>query len=131
MSNNTINDLFINKYRKRIVQENKFAYDLFKSAYNKAKTNNNKRKVLNKAIKYKSNLHGIFFILQNQGHGYGKPINSPSYSKTPKVTRNYFERNVRNFKSTGNLNANLAKLNSLIKRYKNIMNKTTGFNGMH
>jgi len=125
-----LNKMFTNKYRKEILEANKFGHKLFTNALYRTQTNNNRQKVLNKAKNYKNNLHSIFFILRNQGPGYGKPINSYEYSGIPKVTRNYFERNVKNFNSTGNLNANLAKLNVLIERYKkNIKNKTYGFGG--
>jgi hypothetical protein len=114
-----LKDIFTNKYRRILVTNKKF-YTIFTTALNRAKTNNNRNKVLNKARQYQPKLESISHILRNQGVGYGKPINSPIYSTTPEITRTHFKRNVESFITTGKLNANLAKLNVLIKRLENI-----------
>jgi hypothetical protein len=115
-------DIFTNNDGRRLVNHNKFI--IFTTALNRAKTNNNKKKVVNTARKYQPNLTSISHILRNQGGGYGKPINSLVYSKTPESTRKNFERNVETFNTTGKLN--LVKLNDLIKRLENIKKQVQG-----
>jgi hypothetical protein len=99
-----------------INRKNKLAYSLFSSALNSASNKTQLNSILQKARNYQNKMFSLIHATTNQGPGYGYPILVLYHPPANANNRQKLINNVKNFKSSGNLNSNLKKINGMINR---------------